>query len=56
MMVFWRQLKMLIEPSSATVLAAIANHPEIFSGKKVGTIITGGNIHPADWRKLAVKA
>ena len=49
MALFWRELKMLIEPSSATVLAAIGNHPEIFGGRKVGAIITGGNIHPADW-------
>ena len=52
MVLFWRELKMLIEPSSATVLAAIGNHPEIFGGRKVGAIITGGNIHPADWMAL----
>lgn len=52
MMLFWSELKMLIEPSSATVLAAIGNHPEVFGGKKVGAIITGGNIHPVDWLKL----
>jgi threonine dehydratase len=52
MVLFWQKLKMLIEPSSATVIAAIRNHPEIFGGKKVGTIISGGNIHPADWLEL----
>lgn len=52
MTVFWRETKMLIEPSSATVLAAVANHPEVFGGRKVGAIITGGNIHPQDWLKL----
>ena len=52
MVLFWRKLKILIEPSSATVIAAVRNHPEIFGDKKVGAIITGGNIHPADWLKL----
>lgn len=52
MVLFWRKLKMLIEPSSATVLAAIGNHPEVFGGRIVGAIITGGNIHPADWLTL----
>jgi len=52
MILFWQKLKMLIEPSSATVIAAIRNHPEIFAGKKVGAIISGGNIHPADWLEL----
>ena len=52
MVLFWQKLKILIEPSSATVIAAIRNHPEIFAGKKVGAIISGGNIHPADWLKL----
>jgi len=55
MILFWQKLKLLIEPSSATVIAAIRNHPEIFEGKKVGAIISGGNIHPADWLEL-VKA
>ena len=52
MRVFWRHTKMLIEPSSATVLAAVRNHPEVFGGRKVGALITGGNIHPADWLEL----
>ncbi len=37
-------LKMLIEPSSATVLAAVLACPELFRGKRVGLIITGGNV------------
>ena len=52
MILFWEKLKILIEPSSATVIAAIRNHPEIFAGKKVGAVISGGNIHPADWLEL----
>jgi threonine dehydratase len=56
MVLFWQKLKILIEPSSATVIAAIRNHPEIFADKKVGAIITGGNIHPADWVELTRSA
>jgi threonine dehydratase len=52
MILFWQKLKMLIEPSSATVIAAVRNHPELFEGKKVGAIISGGNIHPTDWITL----
>lgn len=52
MMLFWEALKIVIEPSSATVIAAIRNSPDVFGGKKVGAIITGGNIHPADWLEL----
>jgi len=55
MVLFWRHLKMLIEPSSATVIAAVRNHPETFAGRKVGAIITGGNIHPADWLQLTAE-
>ena len=48
----WQHLKLLIEPTSATVIAAIARYPELFRGRKVGAIISGGNIHPADWCAL----
>jgi len=34
----------IIEPSSATVLAALQEYPEVFSGRRVGIILTGGNI------------
>jgi threonine dehydratase len=37
-------MEMIIEPSSATVIAAILEHPSIFAGKKVGLILSGGNI------------
>lgn len=45
----WRHLRLLIEPSSAVVLAAVRAHPEIFSGHRVGAILSGANIAPADW-------
>jgi threonine dehydratase len=37
-------LGMLIEPSSATVLAAVLANPELFAGQRVGLIVTGGNV------------
>ena len=48
----WQTLKLLIEPSSATVIAGIRKHPELFKGHKVGAILSGGNIHPQDWVSL----
>lgn len=37
-------LGMTIEPSSATVIAAILEHPQVFEGKQVGVILSGANI------------
>jgi threonine dehydratase len=37
-------LDMVIEPSSATVLAAVLANPALFTGKRVGLILTGGNV------------
>ncbi len=37
-------MKIIIEPSSAIVLAAILKEKELFAGKKVGLILSGGNI------------
>jgi threonine dehydratase len=38
------QTALRIEPSSAVALAVIQRHPALFAGKRVGVIITGGNI------------
>jgi len=40
----WKRLKLVIEPSCAVPLAVILKNPEIFAGKRVGVIITGGNV------------
>ena len=37
-------LKMVIEPSSATVLAAVFAYPDLYKGQRVGLIVTGGNV------------
>jgi len=49
MLLVWERMKIIIEPSSATVLAIIRENPELFRGKKIGMIISGGNV---DFRKL----
>ncbi len=40
----WERMKMIIEPSCAVPLAAMRAQRSFFSGKKVGIIITGGNV------------
>lgn len=49
MLLIWERMKIIVEPSSATVLAVIKENPQIFMGKKVGLIISGGNV---DFRNL----
>ncbi|HAM08774.1 MAG: serine dehydratase [Bacteroidetes bacterium GWE2_41_25] len=49
MLLVWERMKIIIEPSSATVLAVIRENPGMFRGKKAGLIISGGNV---DFRKL----
>lgn len=45
-----------IEPSSAVALAVLREHPETFRGKRVGVVITGGNIDFERFPWLATKA
>lgn len=40
----WQRMKIVMEPSSAVPLATILKNPDLFAGKKVGVIITGGNV------------
>ncbi len=44
-MIFER-MKIVVEPSSAIVLAAVLANPDQFEGKRVGLIISGGNVDP----------
>jgi threonine dehydratase len=44
MRLLWTHLKMLVEVSSATVLAAVLKRPEAFAGKRIGLVLTGGNV------------
>ena len=40
----WKRMKIVMEPSCAVPLAAILANPERFKGRRVGVIITGGNV------------
>lgn len=44
MRLIWERLKIVIEPSCAVPFAALLKQKERFSGKKVGIILTGGNV------------
>lgn len=40
----WKHLRVVLEPSSAVPLAIVLKNAERFRGKRVGLIITGGNV------------
>jgi threonine dehydratase len=44
MLLTWERMKIIIEPSSAVPLAALMENQEDFQGKKIGIIISGGNV------------
>ncbi|QCK13496.1 pyridoxal-phosphate dependent enzyme [Mangrovivirga cuniculi] len=44
MKLVWERMKIIIEPSCAVPVAAILKNKELFKDKKVGVILTGGNV------------
>ena len=44
MRLIWQHMKIVIEPSSAVPLACLLEHSLNLKGKKVGIILTGGNV------------
>ncbi|MFA7541893.1 MAG: threonine/serine dehydratase, partial [Lysobacterales bacterium] len=44
MRLLWQRLKLVVEASAAIVLAAILGRPELFAGRRVGVIVSGGNV------------
>jgi len=44
MRMIWERMKIIIEPSSAVPLAVILENREKFIGKRIGIIISGGNV------------
>jgi threonine dehydratase len=40
----WERMKIVMEPSCAVPMAAILRNPDVFRGKRVGVVITGGNV------------
>ena len=44
MRLIYERMKIIVEPSCVVPFAAAMKHPGIFKGKKVGIILTGGNV------------
>lgn len=48
MKLIWERLKIVVEPSSAVAFAAVLKDKERFKNKKVGLILSGGNVDLAN--------
>ena len=48
MRLIWERMKIIVEPSSAITLSAILKRKELFKGKNVGLILSGGNVDLED--------
>lgn len=44
----WSRMKIVVEPSAAIALAAVLDYSETFSGKRVGLVLSGGNVDLSD--------
>jgi len=44
MRIIWERMKIIVEPSCAVPFAALLKRKDEFAGKKVGIILTGGNV------------
>ena len=44
MKLHWKRMKIVIEASCSVPLAVILKNPDRFRGKRVGVILTGGNV------------
>jgi threonine dehydratase len=44
MRLIWTAMKIVVEPSAAVPLAAMLEHAEAFAGRRVGVILSGGNV------------
>lgn len=55
MRLIWQELRIVAEVSCATVLAAVLAAPARFAGRRVGLVITGGNVDldALPWRAAA---
>lgn len=48
MSLIWTRMKLIVEPSSAVTLAVVLRYPDLFEDKKVGLVLTGGNVDLTD--------
>ena len=44
MQLVWKRMKLVVEPSSAVPVAAVLKHRGTFAGRRVGVVVTGGNV------------
>ncbi len=44
MRLIWERLKIVVEASAAIALAAILAQPHRFAGRRVGVVLSGGNV------------
>lgn len=44
MRLLWTELRLVVEVSSATVLAVALRYPQYFAGRRIGAVLTGGNV------------
>ena len=44
MRIIWERMKLIVEPSAAVPLAVLLKHKTLAAGKKIGIILSGGNV------------
>ncbi len=44
MRLIWERMKIIIEPSAAVPVAAVFEHPDLVCGRRIGIILSGGNV------------
>ncbi len=49
MLLIWERLKIVVEPSAAVPLAAVLTNRDLFAGKQVGILLSGGNLDLKKW-------
>jgi threonine dehydratase len=55
MRMLYRSAGLIVEPSAALGIAALLEDPPRYTGKRVATIICGGNVIPTDFERWAVE-
>jgi threonine dehydratase len=56
MRLLWERLKLVVEPSCASVLALVLRHRQRFAGQRLGLILSGGNVDLDDLPRLLARA
>jgi threonine dehydratase len=51
MQMLYRSAGLIVEPSAALGIAALLEDPPRYTGKRVATIICGGNVIPTDFER-----